>query len=137
MRRIIVAFALLGTSCGTSTEGSPQAVDDAVATDTATTAPDTTATTEDTTVLPDEGSPSDALLADASDVMGPPVYGPYPAGPYGNKVGDVLPDLKWQGFVNATSDAQSDTKPFVSTSLDALRRTARKPYALIHVSEYF
>jgi len=74
---------------------------------------------------------ADAVLADAA------MYGPYPGGPYGNKVGDVLPNLRLRGYVNATSDALSTTKPFVGTSLDTLRRTARKPYALLHASEFF
>lgn len=133
MRRSIAIYALVGASCGSGEDASTQGG----AQDSATSITDTAMATDDTaTSSPDEGTKSD-VLADASDVMGPVEYGPYPAGPYGNKVGDVLPDLKWQGYVNAMSDALSDTKPFVTTSLDALRRTARKPYALIHVSEYY
>jgi hypothetical protein len=120
---------LLAVGCGSSggdADTSADAAEDIGAFDTAT-AGDTT--------LPSD-STSEDVFADASDVLDAEVYGPYPPGPYGNKVGDVLPNLEWQGYVNATSDAVSNTKPFVSTSLDTLRRTARKPYALIHVSDF-
>lgn len=101
--------------------------------------------TEDTGVeVAIEDTLTDALtdtVADTfADVAGettdPPTYGPYPAGPYGNNVGDVVPDLKWQGYVNPTADVVSTTRPFAATSLDELRRTARKPYALIHASDF-
>jgi len=61
--------------------------------------------------------------------------GAYPAGPYGNKVGDVIPPLVWEGYENDTADAISTTKPFAPYSMDALRRLGR-PYAMVHVSEF-
>lgn len=92
----------------------------------------------DSVATPDVESDT-LLVADAADAIADAdLYGPYPAGPYGKNVGDVVPNLRLRGYVNATSDAISTTKPFVaSTTLDTLRRTARKPYALLHASEFF
>jgi hypothetical protein len=62
--------------------------------------------------------------------------GPYPSGPYGNKVGDILPNFPLQGYVNTKGDVISNTLPFVdSYSMDDVRRTG-KPYVLIHVSDF-
>ena len=80
----------------------------------------------------------------ASDANGPTgagggamQLGPYPDGPYGNAVGDVLGDLKLQGYLNEAADAISNTKPFVDAySLEDVRATGAK-YALVHVSEFF
>lgn len=60
----------------------------------------------------------------------------YPAGPYGNDEGDVVANLELEGYVNLEADAISNTKPYVDTSLEALRRTGRC-YAVVHVSEFF
>lgn len=86
----------------------------------------------------------DALAADALDgaptTDAPPdadPYGPYPEGPYGNEVSDVVADLALEGYVNDLADALSSTKPWVSTSLGALRKKAPKGYALVHVSEFY
>jgi hypothetical protein len=63
--------------------------------------------------------------------------GPYPAGPYGNTVGDTLIDLPLQGYLNESGVGLADLQPFVkSYSLDELRRTGSR-YALIHVSAFF
>jgi hypothetical protein len=61
--------------------------------------------------------------------------GAYPAAPYGNKVGDVIPLLVWEGYANDTADAISTTKPFGAYSMDDLRRLGR-PYLMVHVSEF-
>jgi hypothetical protein len=138
MRRFMIVLPVLALSCGTSTDEAASgdaAEDNGVVADTSGTATDSSMAT-DTAAGPDEGTPGDTLVSDAGDTMGLPTYGPYPPGPYGNKVGDVLPNLKWRGFVNSDPDAISTTKPIVDTSLDALRRTARKPYALLHASEF-
>ena len=61
---------------------------------------------------------------------------PYPAGPYGNAKGDIVANMDLEGYVNLDADAISNTKPYVDTSLEALRRTGRC-YAMVHVSEFF
>jgi hypothetical protein len=60
----------------------------------------------------------------------------YPSGPYGNNLGDTMPNLSWQGYVNDAADALSTTKPFGPYSMDDLRKSGR-PLALMHLSEYF
>ena len=59
----------------------------------------------------------------------------YPAGPYGNNVGDVIANLAWEGYVNEKGDAQSDSKPYVDYSTDAMRKSGAK-YGLIHISAF-
>ena len=59
----------------------------------------------------------------------------YPPGPYGNKVGDTIPPLVWEGYVNDQADAVSTTKPYGPYSMDAMRRSGRA-YGLVHVSEF-
>jgi hypothetical protein len=130
----VVAF-LLACSGSESPGGETTSDTGAVAQDSTSTGTDTTTSDDTATTTTDSSTTSDSVVADASDT-GLPVYGPYPPGPYGNKVGDVFPNLKWRGFVNEKADGVSTTKPIVDTSLDALRRTARKPYALLHASEF-
>lgn len=60
----------------------------------------------------------------------------YPAGPYGNSLGDTIPNLVWQGYVNDRADALSTTKPYVHYSTDDLRKSGPK-LALVHLSEFF
>jgi hypothetical protein len=59
----------------------------------------------------------------------------YPAGPYGNKVGDVIPPLVWEGYSDPLADAIATSKPYGPYSMDDLRRSGR-PYAAIHVAEF-
>jgi len=87
--------------------------------------------TSDKSASPVVGNKSDAAPADAASALGA-----YPAGPYGNAVGDVLTDLKLQGYVDDAADAIANTKPFVdSYSLEDVRASGAK-YALVHVSEF-
>lgn len=72
---------------------------------------------------------ADVLLADAS-------AGPYPPGPYGNRVGSVLANLSWEGYVNPTGGAVSTTRTYGPTSLQALRGSGRG-YALVHVADFY
>ena len=136
MRRLALLFLL--TSCGGS-ESDPATTP---ATDSAVTVADTT-TSDDTSTSPDDTStPADTNVAmtDSTAADTPAMetgFGPYPAGPYGNKVGDVVANLAWEGYVNLTADAISTTKPYVTADLDKLRRDAKKGYALVHVSEFF
>jgi hypothetical protein len=65
------------------------------------------------------------------------VIGPYPSGPYGNKVGDVLTNLKLQGYLNESGAGLASAQPWLDAySLGDLRATGTK-YALVHVSEFF
>jgi hypothetical protein len=131
VRRFIIAL-LVG--CGGSTDAPPASATDSevVVTD--------SLTVEDTgTVVADSAEPpmdSGTVVMDAPVTETGIVFGPYPAGPYGNKLGDVLSNFAWEGFVNPTADGVANTKPYVTTDLDKLRRDAKKGYALIHVSEF-
>jgi hypothetical protein len=82
-----------------------------------------------------DGPPS--ILTDLSMNGGTdgPVANNYPAGPYGNKVGDVFPPLVWEGYVDDAADAIANTKPYVPYSADAARKSGRA-YAMIHVAEF-
>jgi hypothetical protein len=63
--------------------------------------------------------------------------GPYPGGPYGNKVGDVLTNLKLQGYLNESGAGLASDQPWLdSYTMEDLRATGAK-YALVHVSEFF
>lgn len=122
-RRAALVLGLLVASCGGSEDGTPsETTDGATAAD--------TSTASDAFVASD-GSPTDTavVVADADP------YGAYPAGPYGIKEGQILKGLEWEGYVNEKADALSTTKPYVSTSLDKLRRTG-KGYGLVHISEW-
>ena len=57
----------------------------------------------------------------------------YPAGPYGNEVGDTIANLAWEGYVNDTGAVSSDTLPYVDYGTDAMRKSG-KAYGLIHIS---
>lgn len=61
----------------------------------------------------------------------------YPPGPYGSEVGDVVANHAFEGYVNEAGDALSTTKPYLAAwTLDDLRKSGR-PYAVVHVSEFF
>lgn len=59
--------------------------------------------------------------------------GPYPAGPYGNAVGDTVANLAWEGYVNLDASASSDTLPYGDYSTDDMRKSG-KSYGLIHIA---
>jgi hypothetical protein len=60
----------------------------------------------------------------------------YPSGPYGGSVGNVVPPLVWEGYVNLSADAVSTTKPYGAYSMDDVRKSGH-PYALLHVSQFY
>lgn len=105
---------------------------------------DQTAVGTDQSLLSDLSA---SLLADLSmsprDLAGPhdlvtpagDLSSSYPAGPYGNKVGDVIPPLAWEGYSDPLADAIATSKPYGAYSMDDLRRSGR-PYAAIHVAEF-
>lgn len=92
--------------------------------------------------LTDLGMPTDVPVAlDAPDVPAAldahvdVAASPYPDGPYGNRMGSVLANLTWEGYVNPTGEVISNTLPYTTTSLQALRGN-RRGYAMVHVSEF-
>jgi hypothetical protein len=133
VRRLSIALLLCATSCGSSESSTPTETNDSSAIDTATTAND--ALVEEV-ALEDSTAPSD-VATDTLTMGDAIVFGAYPAGPYGNKLGDVVANLAWEGYVSPLADAIASTKPYVTTSLDQLRRDAKKGYALVHVSEFY
>lgn len=85
----------------------------------------------DTGVTTDRGAVGDVAMADTGVSVGP-----YPAGPYGIREGDVLRDLEWEGYVNLTGGVISTMQPYGRTNLQAMRETGRR-YAIVHVSEFY
>jgi hypothetical protein len=80
----------------------------------------------------DGGVPRVPVTADAADDVPPG----YPTGPYGGRaVGDVLRNLRWEGYVNDGATALSSTEPYVPYSLDDLHRSG-KPWLLLHVADF-
>lgn len=78
-------------------------------------------------------SPDATPVAPDAAVDVPPGY---PVGPYGGRaVGDVLGNLKWEGYVNDTAAALSSTEPYVPYSLDDLHRSG-KALLLLHVADF-
>ena len=60
---------------------------------------------------------------------------PYPAGPYGNNVGDTIAPLVWEGYADPLANALAATEPYGAYSMDDLRRSG-VPYGVVHVSEF-
>jgi hypothetical protein len=81
----------------------------------------------------DSAADGDGPIAMMDSPSGPP---PYPPGPYGINVGDVLQNLSWDGYVNKTGAALSTTLPYGPTSLQDLRGDGHG-YALIHLSDFY
>ncbi len=52
------------------------------------------------------------------------------------RVGDALPTLNWEGYVNEDADGLSSGKPFGDYGTAALEASGRR-YALLHTSESF
>ena len=70
-----------------------------------------------------------------ADLLPDLALGPYPAGPYGNQVGDVIPPLVWEGYVDLAADAVANTKPYRRYTMDDLRRSGAR-YGMVHVAEF-
>lgn len=69
-----------------------------------------------------------------SDLSG--MSGGYPAGPYGNTVGAIIPPLVWEGYVDPAADQIATNEPYGNYSMDDLRQSG-KPYAIVHVSDFY
>jgi len=80
--------------------------------------------------------PARVDLSAAPDAQGPADAGDgYPAGPYGTAVGQVLGDMRLEGFVNPTAEGLASARPYVSTSMAALRGRGRG-YGVVFVAEF-
>ena len=97
----------------------------------------------DTVVALDVASPVDATAGEdvstTPDVPATPdvpvMAGAYPEGPYGNREGNVLANLAWEGYVNTTGEQRSTELTFGPTTLQDLRGDGRG-YALVHLAEF-
>ena len=76
-------------------------------------------------------------LAGATDLAmtGGDLASAYPAGPYGNQVGDVIPPLSWIGYDDPKADVLANTEAYASFSMDDLRRSGAK-YGIVHLSDF-
>ena len=79
-------------------------------------------------------APDDAL-ASADVQVAEDTGDGYPAGPYGTAVGAVLGDMRLEGFVNPTAQGLASARPYVSTSMAALRGQGRG-YAVVFIAEF-
>lgn len=74
---------------------------------------------------------ADLSIASGADLA----LGAYPAGPYGNTVGAVIPPLVWEGYADPNADAIATSKPYGAYTMDDLRRSGRK-YGIVHVAAF-
>lgn len=125
---LLSVVALLGCASSPSSSGTP--ADAAAEASVAMDAPAQDVAAEDATTTDGERPAEDA---GAEDV--PAFAGPYPEGPYGNREGQVLANLAWEGYVNPTGEEVSTALAFGPTSLQELRGDGRG-YALIHLAEF-
>lgn len=84
---------------------------------------------------PADTGPADTGPADTGPADTGPMLGEYPEGPYGNRRGDTIANLAWEGYVNPTGQGLSSEQTYGPTSMQALRPLGR--FALVHVSEFF
>ncbi len=87
----------------------------------------------------DAAAPADLAGADltgldlaAADLARGPTY---PAGPYGNTVGAIIPPLVWEGYPDPLADALATSKVYGSYTMNDLRLSGRK-YGIVHVSSF-
>jgi hypothetical protein len=59
----------------------------------------------------------------------------YPAGPYGNTVGAIIPPLAWEGYPDPLADAIATTKTYGPYTMNDLRLGGSK-YGIVHVSQF-
>ncbi len=71
-------------------------------------------------------------LASPADLARSPTY---PAGPYGNTVGAIIPPLVWEGYADPLADALATSKPYGAYTMNDLRLSGRK-YGIVHVSNF-
>ncbi len=87
----------------------------------------------------DGAGPSDLLMPGADGPGGGgdmTMVAGYPAGPYGNNVGDTFPPLVWEGYVAAAGDVIVNTRTYGPYSMNDARLSG-KPYAMVHNSAFY
>ena len=62
---------------------------------------------------------------------------PYPDGPYGTKVGDVLADVQLVGYEHSDPTSLANTVDYAPGSLSQLRKDATVPYGMLHILEFW
>ncbi len=98
-------------------------------------------TTDDLSAALDLPSVDQAAAHDLAGDAGPVDLGvgdlatSYPAGPYGNAVGDTIAPLVWEGYADPLANALASTEPYGAYSMDDLRRSG-VPFGVVHVSEF-
>src|SRR5258706_7244802 len=78
--------------------------------------------------------PAPRDLAPPPPDLSPP---PYPAGPYGNAVGDTLPNFAFDGYWSPTATSGlASAQPYGQITFDQIRNSGAK-FALIHLAAFW
>jgi hypothetical protein len=134
MNRLLLLGSVLLFACSSgSSDGSNGAGTDASSgDDTLVASNDSSSPGDDTNTPGDDTAGGGTDTTTGSD--GDP--GAYPSGPYGNAVGSTFPNLQWVGYVDDAADVVATSEPFGPYSMDDVRKSG-KPYAFVHVSEFY
>jgi hypothetical protein len=62
---------------------------------------------------------------------------PYPDGPYGTKVGDILADVQLVGFEHFDPSTLANTSDYLPSSLSQIRKDVTVPYGVLHILEFW
>jgi hypothetical protein len=62
---------------------------------------------------------------------------PYPDGPYGTKVGDILADVQLVGYEHFDPTTLANTADYLPSSLSQIRKDVTVPYGLLHILEFW
>jgi hypothetical protein len=111
-------MAAFAVACGSSSSGAPG---DNGGGD--------TGTADDTAVGGDDTGTTDDV-AEVDD-------NPYPDGPYGTKVGDILADVQLVGYEHFDSSSLANTVDYLPSSLSQVRKDATVPYGMLHILEFW
>src|SRR5262245_6962677 len=75
-------------------------------------------------------------LAQPPDLRTVPDLAGYPPAPYGNKVGDVIAPLVWEGFINPGANGLANGAPYGALAMNDLHHSGNK-YALLYTADDF
>jgi hypothetical protein len=115
-RLALAALLVVGAGCSSSSDTPP--AEPRAEADTGAVAPET------------GGGEDTGLLADAASDT--------PAGPCGNKVGDVLCDVQLEGYIrNETTGLATDGTTWGAFTLDEALGKATQPYAFVYNSSFW
>jgi hypothetical protein len=89
---------------------------------------DTGSTDETANGGDDTGSADDTAEVDTN---------PYPDGPYGTKVGDILGDVQLVGYEHSDPTTLATTVDYLPNSLSQIRKDVTVPYGLLHILEFW